>query len=393
MNKRVAIVVPRYGLDVAGGAARQARCFAEEAARQGWRVEVWTTRANNLFTWEDAYPAGCEEIHSVTVRRFPAAWRNRHRHVSLDNRLVWQGHIPMVNQYEWLETGVHSVSLYAHVAQHAAEFNVIVALPFTMPLVHYAAWTAPGRVVVWPCLHDEPHAYTEPVRLLLENVWGVMFNSPEEGALAIRRLGIRPRRAVVLGEGVSLNLPVSGSPDDDLSLQTRNLLYVGRLEVGKNVKLLYDYVRCYADEEGGDVRLVVLGRGPLEPPDHPAFDYRGFAPEEEKALACASSLALCQPSINESFSLTIMESWLAGRPVIVNDECAVTRGHVRRSKGGLWFHSYEEFIGAVKWIQKHTDLADQMGENGRQYVLENYQPEKVVARFGRVIRRWQEEDA
>jgi len=384
---RIAIVVPRYGLDVAGGAETQARGLAQEAARRGWDIEVWTTCARSHYSWENVYPAGFQEIEGIVVRRFPITSWNPHLWRALDARLDMQGRLKREEQYDWLETGAHSVPLYAHIARHAAEFDVLVALPYASPLTHYAAWAAPSHCVVWPCLHDEPYAYMEPVRLLLEGVWGVMFNSPEESALALSLLKMRPRHHAVLGEGV-LQPPLAMRPEGEMPF---DLLYMGRLEGGKNLSVLYDYVRRYADE-GSNIRLIVLGRGPLTPPAHSAFDYRGFVSEQTKSRLCASALALCQPSLNESFALTIMESWLSGRPVLVHGDCAVTRGHVERSKGGLWFRSYPEFVGAIEWLRANPDLADRMGQNGRQYVLSNYTWEAVATRFEQLIRRWKTQD-
>jgi glycosyltransferase involved in cell wall biosynthesis len=292
----------------------------------------------------------------------------------------------LIGQYTWLDDGGHSLPLYQHIAQQAINFDAIVALPYAMPLIHYAAWAAPERTIFWPCLHNELYAFLEPIRLLMETVWGVMFNSPEDAKLANDLLGMQLPRQAVLGEGVTL--PGLNRPSSEPVAQ--NLLYVGRLETGKNLPMLYRFVRRYA-EEIGPLRLTVIGRGPVEPPRHPAFDYRGFVSDEEKALAYASTLAHCQPSLNESFSLVTMESWLAGRPVLVHEHCEVTRGHVQRSKGGLWFSHFDEFAEAVQWLQTHPDLATRMGQNGQTYVRRNYTWPAVVDRFERLIRQWQQD--
>ena len=380
---KVAVIVARYGPDVLGGAEALARGFTLEAASRGWEVAVWTTCARSHYTWENDWPAGRQAWRGITVHRFPITHWDPDAYAGLDVRLRNAGSLPIEEQYAWLESGVHSAPLYAHAARRAADFDVIVALPYASPLVHYAAWAAPEGVVVWPCLHDEPYAYTEPTRLLLEGVWGTMFLSPEERALAVRRLGLRPCHEGVVGGGVD-PAPAPGGVEPG-----QDLLYVGRLEEGKGLLALYDHVRRYADG-GGDLRLVVLGGGPLSPPDHPAFDYRGFVSEEEKRLACATAMALCQPSVNESFSITLMESWLAGRPVLVHGGCPVTRGHVGRSSGGLWFRTYDEFVGAVEWMRANPGLASRMGRNGQRYVLENFGWEKVLDRFECLVRRWRE---
>jgi glycosyltransferase involved in cell wall biosynthesis len=384
---RVAVITPRYGPEVVGGAETLARGFAEAAASRGWEVEVWTTCARSHYTWENLHPPGAERRNGVLVRRFPVERWDREQWADLELRLAHQGFLPSAEAYAWLESGPHSPRLYAYVARHAAGFEAVVALPYATPLIHYAAWAAPERVILWPCLHDEPYAYLEPVCLLLESVWGVVFNSPEEADLAVRRLNIRPHQHAVLGGGVCS--PPGASPRLFWKRLGRFLMYAGRLEEGKNILLLYDYARRYFEEKG-TIRLVIIGTGPVKPPKHPAFVDLGLVSEEEKAALYRAALALCQPSLRESFSLTIMESWLAERPVLVHEDCPVTSGQVRRSRGGLWFRTYEEFAEAVDWLLTHPDLATRMGENGKRYVLSNYTWEAVLNHFEALIQQWRE---
>ena len=382
---RLAIIVPRYGEHILGGAETQARRFAEAMAQHGWEVEAWTTCAHSHYTWENVYPQGSYWSHEVLVRRFPVTQGHQENWIKLESKLSQTGTLTNLEAYEWLDSGVHSPALYTHIAAHASRFDAVIASPYAMPLIHYAAWSAIDQVILWPCLHDEPYAYLEPTRLLLENARGAMFYSPEEASLALNRLGIRPRRHAVLGGGVVL------SKGNSLQPQTVKLgsflLYAGRLEEGKNLSLLYEYVQRYF-EQHRTIRLVVIGQGPLKPPRHPAFIYPGFVSEAEKAALFHQAVALCQPSLLESFSLTIMEAWLAGRPVLVHQNCPVTQGHTQRSRGGLWFQTYEDFAGAVDWLLAHPEQAAQMGRNGKQYVLANYTWEAVVKRFDKILRAW-----
>ena len=76
---RIAIVVARYGPKIIGGAEGLARGFAEEAVRQGWEVEAWTTCATSYATWENELPSGTERQNGVLVRRFPIdKWDGEH---------------------------------------------------------------------------------------------------------------------------------------------------------------------------------------------------------------------------------------------------------------------------------------------------------------------------
>lgn len=382
---RVAIVVPVFGRGVGGGAITLARGFATEAARRGWDVEVWTTCAANHYEWRNVHPPGVATEDGIRVRRFPITRVPGADYSRLEQSLASFSGLETADQYRWLERGVHSAPLYAHIAARAAGQDAVIALPYAMPLVHYASWAAPERVLLWPCLHDEPYAYLQPTRLLMENVWGVIYNSPEEATLAHSRLRVRARRSATVGVGVA---PLVSA--EDQPVQKSSLLYMGRLEEGKNLPLLFEFVRRCADE-GGKIELLVAGNGPLTPPRHPAIRFLGYISAPEKARLLASSLALCQPSLNESFSLTIMESWLAGRPVLVHGACKVTHGHVRRSQGGLWFTSYDEFAGAVEWLQEHEEQARRMGELGRAYVEAHYTWPAVLDRFASVVAQWQEQ--
>ena len=83
---RLAFVVQRYGLDIAGGAEYHCRLVAQQLARHA-QVEVLTTCAADYITWANHYPEGLEELEGVPVRRFRvkrprdperfAAWTDR----------------------------------------------------------------------------------------------------------------------------------------------------------------------------------------------------------------------------------------------------------------------------------------------------------------------------
>ena len=61
---RVAFVVPRYGVDVVGGAETLVRGFAEHLAAEGHAVEVFTTCARE---------SGGNARH-VSLARLPSPW-------------------------------------------------------------------------------------------------------------------------------------------------------------------------------------------------------------------------------------------------------------------------------------------------------------------------------
>ncbi len=366
-----------------GGAELLARGLAREALNRGWEVEVWTTCAVDYTTWDNELPPGTFVEDGVPVRRFPVDEWHAKEHHTLNQRLLQGNNLDTSFQYDWVSSGPHSTVLNHHVIQNAGHFDAIITMPYLNSVPFDAAWLAGENVVLVPCLHDELSAYMEPFRLLMESVSGVIFISPEEADFALYELGLSIESHAIIGSGVEFVEPgdtyhVDGAP---------YLLYVGRLDQGKNVLLLYDFICRYA-EEGGDLKLVVAGEGPQKPPERPEFVYLGPVSDEEKNRLYRSSLALCQPSSNESFSLVIMESWLARRPVLVWAGCNVTRRHVQRSKGGLWFDNYHEFIGSVEWLREHDEAAGRMGNNGYRYVKDNFTWQQIFDRFAKTLEGW-----
>ena len=63
---KVAFVVPRYGVEVRGGAEHAARQLAERlVADLGWDAEVLTTCAVDSRTWANELPAGMAMVNGV----------------------------------------------------------------------------------------------------------------------------------------------------------------------------------------------------------------------------------------------------------------------------------------------------------------------------------------
>ncbi|MDX1417598.1 MAG: glycosyltransferase [Candidatus Promineifilaceae bacterium] len=380
---RIAVICARYGIDIVGGAETLSRGLMERLVLLGHHGEVWTTCAYSHHTWHNVYPPGVEQINGVQVRRFEIDPWDAGFHRALTAKLISSGQLPVQEQYKWIESGPTSWTLYKYVKDHALDFDAIIVIPFVNTLTCQAAFLVQDRLIVWPCLHDEIYAYLEPIRLLMESANANIFNSPEEFQLAQNKLEMRLPRHAIIGSGVTMQesnqvMSRSGTP---------YVLYMGRLEEEKNLPLLVEYIDRYT-AEGNIIKLVLAGYGSYSPPENGAFHHKGFVAEKDKMCLYANALALCQPSVNESFSLTMMESWLAGRPALVHADCAVTRGHVKRSHGGLWFETYGEFRGALNWLQENPELARRMGQNGCEYVRQNYTWPIVANRFLAIMQRW-----
>jgi glycosyltransferase involved in cell wall biosynthesis len=381
---RLAIVTPRYGPEILGGAETLARNFAEQMAERNHEIHVWTSCAQDYYTWENIYPEGTTTNNNVIVYRFPITSYTPSKFNELSRLLINQWSLSYAQQQEWLMAGAHSQTFYEALSQKAGIYDALLILPYQTVLAQAAAWLAPERTILIPCLHNEPYAYLESARLLLEEVSGVLFLTPEEQTLAVNQLKVRLKQQDILGAAVSdlPNPPLKKHPS-----ASPYLLAMGRLEAGKNLALLYDYMQRLADD-GSNLRLMMVGDGPYRPPAQPPFELRGFVSEDEKLNLLAGAEALIHPSLNESFSLVLLEAWLAKCPVLVHRECPVTFGHVQRSQGGLAFTTYGEFSSAVHQLTSQAKWAEQMGENGRSYVLQNYTWPVIIDRLENILESW-----
>ena len=73
IEKKLCLIVQRYGLEVNGGAELQCRQFAERLVECYQKVDVLTTKAVDYMTWENKYKSDEEWINGVHVFRFPAS--------------------------------------------------------------------------------------------------------------------------------------------------------------------------------------------------------------------------------------------------------------------------------------------------------------------------------
>ena len=113
--------------------------------------------------------------------------------------------------------------------------------------------------------------------------------------------------------------------------------------------------------------------------------YVGFVTEEEKGAILQNAKFLVMPSKYESLSLVILESMAAGRPVLVNGRCEVLKGQCIRSNAGLYYTNYFEFEAAINDILNNDEADQQMCENGRHFVKNTYDWNKIVMEIGSLI--------
>jgi len=389
---KLALVVPRYGDEIVGGAETAARHFAEHLPAAEFDVEVLTTCANDLHSWRNFYPAGASRVNGIAVRRFPIDHhlRNAKRHKELEIKFIQRWPTTVDEEYEWIEQNAHSPALYKYLFEHGRSYDYLIFIPYLFGTTFYGSTIYPERSIIWPCLHDEPFARFFQTRLMLEACRGLMFTTEAEMALALGKLGVLNRGAQIVGIGVDDFQADAARFRKRFRLNDPFILYAGRLDSMKNLIELFVFFTGYKRSRGGMLKLVLIGEGPLRLPKHPDIVPLGFLASQTKQDAYAAATLLCQPSLLESFSIVLMEAWLAGTPALVHGECDVTRNHVLRSNGGLYYSNAEEFDGAVDWLLSHPRGCKSLGQSGRAYVLQEYNWKTVLGHFRHALAAWGE---
>lgn len=389
---RLGIVVPRYGSDVLGGAETFARQLVEHLPPGEFAATVLTTCARDLLTWRNEYPPGESRINGVQVLRFPIDHRCRDARLfrQLTDRFNRGEPASPADQAAWLEHNAHSPELYLYLAGHGRNYDLLIFLPYLFGTTIYGSAIWPEKSVICPCLHDEPYAYFGDVRLALAGARGLIFISPAEQALAETKLGVRHPAACLVGVGLDEFSADGVRFRLKFGLEEPFVLYSGRLDPMKNVMQLLDFFLAYRQAHPErPLKLALAGSGPLRLPDHPDLVLLGFLDPADLRDAYAAAMLLCQPSLVESFSIVLMEAWLAGTPVLVHGHCPVTRDHVMRSNGGLYFTSAAEFGEALDWHFDHPQERRRMGALGRAYVQREFSWPVVLDRFRAALALWE----
>lgn len=384
MTDRIAFVCPRLaGAGAVGGAETLLRNLAVHAAARGFAVDFLTTCAQSHFTWENTLPPGHVRQDGLDIHFFPVDDRDIPAFLAIQQRID-RGHpVTPDEELAWLRNGVCSSALLAHLDANASSYRAVILGPYLFGLTYFAALAHPSRALLVPCLHDEPFARLAAMRRLFGETAGCLFNSGAERELARELFGFPDSRARVVGMGLDAFSADPAAFAARHSIPAPYVLYSGRREPLKGTPLICDYMHAFRRRTGRDVRLVFTGSGQIDaPPDlWPAITDAGFVSEQEKHEAMAGALAFIHPSVNESFGIVLLESFLAGTPALVHAKSRVLVSQCRAAGAGLWFRHYPDFETQLSYLLDNPDARRALGENGRRFVSTRYSWPVVEASF------------
>ena len=384
---RVAVVTPWFGRELIGGAERLAWELSHALVRAGTQVDVLTTCCRSfLDDWASNYHrSGDRRLESgIMLRRFRVDGRDRVAFTRANTALTTVPHIALRPDRDPLDPAltrafvtenINSRALVQHVRECGAAYDAVLFVPYLYGTTLGAVPLVADRAFLIPCLHDEAYAYIGPVRDIVAAVRGVLFNSigEEDTAAAIYGPGVLGKSRVI-GHAVDPVVPPAApmAIGGFVPHRARYVLYLGRQDQSKNIDFLIEAFNVFrARRVATSLQLVLAGPRSASHRDDGITDL-GPVDERAKAALLTYARALAQPSLNESFSRSVYESWYARRPVLVHAGCRATARAVEESGGGWSGTTIDDWARMFATVDESADESvDALGERGWAAALEN----------------------
>lgn len=387
--KPIALVVPWYGDDIKGGAEQACNYLAHSLQQAGAQVEVFTTcvREASADRGKNTMEAGMHVESGISVRRFPVKAQNLQLFGPANLKLYHGEKVTLEEERHYYDEDINSPAMYEYIQDNKDAYRCFIFTPYLYGPSYHGSRACPDNCVMIPCFHDEGYAHMSLTREMAERMKGMAFLSEPEKDLAYNLYDLSNVHTEVLGTGIDTDWYESCSAArfrEKYQIHQDFILYAGRKDPGKKADQLLEFFRKYiAANPKRNLDLVLIGGGHMDIPGEcqDRVHDLGFVSVEDKHDAYAACAILCNPSYYESFSIVIMEAWLAKRPVLVSEHCAVTKNFCLETDGGLYFRDYPSFAGTVDYLLGHPQVADQMGKNGFEYVMEHFTHEMIAKKY------------
>lgn len=385
---KIAFVVQRYGTEISGGAELHCRWIAEHLKKYH-HVEVLTTRAYDYITWKNHYHEGEEVVNGIPVKRFSVA-KNRDpvkfgriQHFILENEHSEE------EELRWLEEeGPFTPSLIQYIKDHETDYDYFIFFSYRYYHSYWGIHTIPHKSILVPTAENDPVIRLKIFKDLFNKPQAIIYNSVEEKDM-IRSVS---DNTAVLGDviGVGTEIPSEYSGQkfrQDFQIDGDFVIYIGRIDENKGCHELFDFFLRFKQETDSDIKLILIGSSILKIPSHPDISHLGFLSDEEKFSALNGALLLIMPSFYESLSMVIIEAWALEKPVLANGRCQVLKGQCLRSRAGLYYENYDQFLEALNLLLSLPKLRKALGVNGREYFQHHYTWKAIENKYLKIINK------
>lgn len=165
----------------------------------------------------------------------------------------------------------------------------------------------------------------------------------------------------------------------NISRASRQLFFVGRLEVEKNLLALFDAL------SGLDVELCMAGVGKQKDilidkakVNHLNVRFLGRVPNEDLPYLLNQATVFVLPSHYEGHPKALLEAMACGLPVIGTDVPGIREIIKHGENGWLCGTDAMQIRHALKTVLGDTTLQKRLGENARQTVVDQFSLDRIV---------------
>jgi len=166
------------------------------------------------------------------------------------------------------------------------------------------------------------------------------------------------------------------------------ILFMGRINIKKGLDILIEAFKCLANEYK-ELYLVIAG------PDNEGYAqelrellkytklanktiFTGMLTGEDKLQAFVDAELLVLPSYSEGFPIVLIEAMACGVPVVMSNKAGISR-EVELNKAGVIVETNPESLyKGIKNLLDHEELRKKVAENGKRFVKNNYDIEKIT---------------
>lgn len=395
MKRKIALVNQRYGIEVNGGSELHCRQLAEKLLKY-YDVEILTTCALDYITWDNYYKEGVEVINGVKVRRFKTSKsRNIKAFNKLSDKVLTGSNNTIEEEIEWInEQGPYCPDFIDYIKNNSHNYDAIIYMTYLYYLTAIGTVnTANKNIYLLPTAHDEAPIYLNYYRNVFNSARGFIYNTIEEKNFICSRFPVSHKPHVIAGVGVEL--PNEDIPDirEKLNFKEDYILYIGRIDESKGCGILFDYFQQYKKNTNSNIKLVLIGKSVMNIPKNKDIISLGFVDDLTKFAAIKGSKLLVLASKYESLSMVVLESMMMERPVLVNGECEVLKGHCIKSKAGLYFKNYNEFEEQLNNLLNSAEIYNEMKKSAKKYVDNNYNWDIITNKIDDMLEQnWKEDE-
>lgn len=384
-RKRIGVVIQRYGEEVNGGAEVHSRLLAEHLQEMG-EIHVITTCALDHNTWVNVYPPGETMLNGVHVHRFTVDAQRVPDFAEITESIL-NNDRSVFDEIEWVKKqGPTSSDLLDFLRDSIHYFDLFIFYTYLYAPTYFGMPLVSDKAVFVPTAHDEPYIYFSVFRPLFHLPQYLIYNTEPEKLFVNRIMENQHVPNMIVGVGLDSPSDVSATRfRDKYQIQDPFILYVGRVDQGKNVAELISFFSRFRAETGRSLKLVLLGRVNFEITESPDVLALGFVTETDKFDALKAAEVLVMPSQFESLSIVLLEAWSQGTPVLVNGLSEVLQYQCEVSKGGLSYTSYQEFSAGLLKVIDDVAFRDRLGRLGQQFVARQYSWDSVVAKYRKMV--------